>query len=196
MVGCDGLQYFLFFLIAMLLVSVYFNLRQRRFTKQHEEQSSSLIKKAYFDSVTELPNRNNIDIVISEQISRASRHKKSFLITAVKVMNYHDIKTRSEERAQELIVEAGNRILDSIRDEDMLSRITENGFIIVFNEYLEEENSDIILKRINDAFKERFQHDKGTLEIKIAIGKSKYPDNAIQAEDLINEATRQALNSK
>jgi len=196
MARCDLFQYSLFVLIALLLISVYFNLKQRRAIKQSEKNESLLVKKAYFNPITELPNRSNIDIVISEQICRAARHKKSFLVAVIRVINYHDIKLRSKERAEELIVEVSDRILDSIRNEDTLSHITENGFLIVFNEYLEEENSDILFNRINNAFKEKFQHDKGTLEIKIAIGKSKYPDNATQAKGLINEATRQALNSK
>jgi len=194
--SCVELQIFSYVLLVLFLVSLYFNLRQRRVLKEHDRGESALIKKAYFDPETELPNRNNIDIVLNEQIVRALRHKKTFLVAAIKVTNYHDVKLRSKERAKELIIEAGDRLLDSIRNEDMLSRISENGFVIVFNEYLEEENSDILFSRINKAFEEKFQHEKGTMSIEIAIGKSKYPDDSINPQDLINEATRQALNSK
>ncbi len=190
------MTYLLFFLIALLLASVYFNLHQMRIIKQHNENESLLIKKAYFDPITNLPNRNNIDIVIGEQVARTARHKKSFLVAVIKVTNYHEVKLRSQERSKEFIIEAGERILESIRDEDMLSHTTENGFAIVFNEYLEEENTDILFNRINDAFKEKFEDEKGSIEIKISIGKSKYPDDAIDSEGLLNEATRQALNQK
>ncbi len=193
MVEFDVSQYFLFILIVLLMISVYFNIQQRSRAQQHEAQAASLIKRAYFDHITELPNRTNIDMIIGEQISRTQRHKKTFLLAVVKVMNYHEIELRSKERAQDLIVETGERLLESIRNEDMLSRITENGFVIVFNEYLEDENSDIIFQRINNAFQKKLQHEKGSTDIKIKIGKSRYPDDGVDAEGLINEAKRQAL---
>jgi diguanylate cyclase (GGDEF)-like protein len=190
----NGLHYSLVVLIVLLLISIYFNIKQRRVTRQREGNDLILIKKAYFDPVTELPNRNNVDIIISEQITRASRHKKSFIVAAVKLLNYHEVNLRSKSRAEELVIESSDRLLSSIRNEDMLSRISDNGFVIVFNEYLEEENSNIIFDRINTLFQEKFEHDKGSLDIEISIGKSIYPDDAAESKDLINDAIRKALN--
>jgi GGDEF domain-containing protein len=76
----------------------------------------------------------------------------------------------------------------------MLSRISDNGFIIVFNEYLEKENLNVIFERINTLFSEKFEDEKGTLDIKISIGKSIYPDDATESNELINDAIRKALN--
>ncbi|EDZ62571.1 protein containing GGDEF domain [Sulfurimonas gotlandica GD1] len=189
-----GLEYYLYILIVLLLISIYFNIKQRQLAKKRGENDLVLIKKAYFDPVTELPNRNNLDIIIGEQIIRAFRHKKSFIVAAVKLLNYHDINLRSKTRAQEFVVESSNRLLSSIRNEDMLSRISDNGFIIVFNEYLEKENLNVIFERINTLFSEKFEDEKGTLDIKISIGKSIYPDDATESNELINDAIRKALN--
>ena len=190
----NGLEYYLYFTIVLLLISIYFNVKQKQTAKQRGVNDLVLIKKAYFDPVTELPNRNNIEIVISEQITRTLRHKKSFIIAAIKIINYHDLNLRSKSRTQELVIETSNRLLSSIRNEDMLSRVSDNGFVIIFNEYLEEENLNIIFNRIKSIFSEKFKDDKGTLDIKIGIGKSIYPDNAKDSNGLINDAIRKALN--
>ena len=186
----DGLQSTL---MVLLFVSVFFNIKQKLASKKRTESESRLIKKAYFDPVTELPNRDNIDIVLNEQIARISRHKKSFLVAVIKVTNYHEIKLKPRAHSKELITEVGDRILDSIRDEDMLARISEDKFTLVFNEYLEEVHLDILFKRIKDAFKEEVEYDKGSVAIKITIGKSKYPEDATDSKGLINEAMRKAL---
>nr|WP_321265542.1 GGDEF domain-containing protein [uncultured Sulfurimonas sp.] len=188
------LHYSLVFLIVLLLISLYFNIKQRKQAKEREESDLVLIKKAYFDAETNLPNKNNIEIIINEQIARASRHKKSFIVASIKVLNYHEINIRSKSRAQELIIESSDRLLNSIRNEDILSRICDNGFIIVFNEYLEEENLNIILKRINLAFEEQFKHDRGSLNVQVSIGKSIYPHDATESQELINDAVRKSLN--
>lgn len=181
--------------IVLLLASLYFNFHQSRTIKKYDENESILIKKAYYNPITELPNRSNIDIVINEQIARAHRHKKTFLLAVVKVMNFQDVKLRNEDRAREFIVEVGDRLVESIRDEDMLSHISENGFLIVFNEYLEDKNSDILFNRISNACKEPFSDAKGSIKIEIKMGKSTYPGDSQDSDDLINEATRVALNS-
>ena len=182
-------------LVVLLLASLYFNFYQSRTIKRYDENESILIKKAYYNPVTELPNRSNIDIVINEQIARAHRHKKYFLLAVVKVINFQEVKLRNEQRANEFMVEVGDRLLESIRDEDMLSHISENGFLIVFNEYLENKNSDILFNRISNACKEPFTDAKGSIKIEIKIGKSTYPQDSEESEGLINEATRAALNS-
>ncbi len=186
-------QYFLFILIIILFASVYINLKQWYALKQTKKESSYLIKKAYFDVDTELPNKKNIDIIINEQITRTSRHDKSFLLAVIKIINYHDTKNVSVQRAKDLIIESGNRILDSMRHEDMLARITEDEFLIVFNEYLEDENSTIIIQRIKDTFEVEFTHDKGSTQIEITIGKSKYPQDSDESDGLINRALHRAI---
>ncbi len=75
------MMYIISVLVVLLFTSLYFNFHQSRTIKRYDENKSILIKKAYYNPVTELPNRSNIDIVISEQISRAHRHKKIFFIS-------------------------------------------------------------------------------------------------------------------
>jgi len=194
MLGCEWLQYYLFFLIALFLTSLFFNLKQRQIIKQKEQQDSTLIKKAYFNPITDLPNKQNLEIMMNEQIHRAHRHKKKFVVGVVKILNYHDVLLRSHAVGEEFIIEAATRISESLRDEDIVAHTTENGFVILYNEYLEEDNSQIIFDRITNAFKESFEFNaKNILHFKISIGKAVYPTTATTSEALINAATREAL---
>lgn len=194
MLGCEWLQYYLYFLIALLLGSIFYNLKQRQIIQKRQENESTLIKKAYFNPLTELPNKQNIEIMMDEQIHRAKRHKKSFVVAAIKILNYRDVLLRSQAVGEEFIIEAASRISDSLREEDILAHITENGFVILCNEYLEEDNSSIIFERISNAFQESFElNAKTILHFKISIGKAVYPTTAITSETLINAATREAL---
>lgn len=185
--------YSLFILVAMLLISIFFNIKQRRQIISQGESEISLVKRAYFDSVTELPNKENVKIVITEQIARTSRHQKSFLIVAIKVTNYNEVMLRSEQRAKELMIEASDRIFDLVRDEDTLARVSDNGFIVVFNEYLEAKDLRILYKRLKKAFMRKQIDD---VEINISLGSSTYPTDSKEAKGLIDEATRNALNAK
>ena len=178
----------------LLLISLYFNFRMSRVIKRQRESENVLIKSAYFNPVTELPNRANIELVLGDQIDRALRHNQNFLVTVVKVINYHDVKVRSKELADEFMLEASNRLISSVRDEDIVGHITDDGFVIVFNEYLDEENYDIIVKRINAAFVEAPHiNTKYHIEYKIEIGHTKYPNDGTDAALLIDRAIHNAL---
>lgn len=194
MAEIDGLQYYLFFLIAVLLISVFFNLKQRYAIKKREDSETALVKEAYFHPISELPNKKNIDIIIGEQIHRVHRHATSFIIAVVRIKNYNDVKLRSKTVGDEFITEAGSRLVDSVRNEDMVAHISDSNFAILFNEYLQEDNYEIVFNRIKDAFKEKYQIDKKkSLEYTIGFGYSRYPDNGTDSQTLINEAIRQAL---
>ena len=194
MQGCELYQYYMFLVTVFLGVSLFFNVKQRRTIKKHQENDNVLIQNAYYHPVTSLPNKENIKIVISEQIDRVLRHDKSFLIISIRIKNYHEVKLHSEVLANEFIIEAGDRLLQNTRDEDIVGHISDNTFVVVFNEYLEDENYNILLKRIEECFNEPPQlNTKYNIEFKISIGTCKYPDEATDAVSLLEKARNAAI---
>ncbi len=192
----DGMQYYLFFLIAALLLSVFYNLKQRYALKAREESELKLVKEAYFHPISELPNKKNIDILINEQIHRVHRHAHSFIVAVVRIKNYNDVNLRSKDLSAEFITEAGSRLVDSIRNEDAVAHISDSNFAILFNEYLQEDNYNIVFERIKDSLKEKYQVDEEkSLEYTIGFGYSKYPDDGTDSDALLNEAVRRAITS-
>jgi len=189
-----AMQYYLFILIIMLLVSVYYNLKQRKIINERDFGELDLIKKAYYNPITELPNLANIKMMIDEQMNRSLRHKRDFILAVVKIKNYHEVSLHSQEYARLFIIEAGNRIVDSLRDEDIVAHTTENGFVILFNEYLEEDNFYILLERLYDAFLPKTKINSNTsFGYDISIGTVTFSENYPTSESLINKATREAL---
>ena len=189
-----AMQYYLFALIIMLLVSVYYNLKQRSIIKERNTGELALIKKAYYNPVTELPNLANVKMMIDEQMNRTLRHERNFILAVIKIKNYHEVSLHAQEYAESFINEAADRIVDSLRTEDIVAHTTENGFVILFNEYLESDNFHILLERLNNAFSSRVQLNSTTsFGYEISIGtvtsSGEYPTSDL----LINEATRQAL---
>ena len=194
MAEIPGLQYYLFVVVALLLGSVLYNLKQKLALKKREESETALVKEAYFHPISELPNRKNIDIMITEQIHRVHRRAQSFLVVVIRIKNYSDVNIRSKSEGNEFISEAATRVIDAVRDEDMAAHISDNTFAILFNEYLEEDNYEILFKRLKNVFKDEFQiTENKNLMYDIGFGYSQYPDNGTDGDTLINEAIREAL---
>ena len=182
-------------LSMLLLVSLYFNIRYAKRLKEYSEKENHLIRNAYFNPITELPNRANIELVVNEHIARVLRHSEAFIVTVVKLKNYYDVKLRlGDTLSQEFVLQASKRLLDSIRDEDTVGHITEDGFVIVFNEYLSEDNYHIVTDRITAAFEAKPEIDtKYDINYEIGIGHTKFPDDGSDAKLLIDKATHNAL---
>ena len=172
MIGCEELNYLL---ISGLVFSVYMHIRQKNKINGIHYPEADLIKRAYFDSLTGLPNEENINIILEEQINRCERHDKSFYTAIVKINNLND----------SVIAESGSILSNSIRNEDIVGYISKGVFVIIFNEYLEEANSYIIFDRIREAFEEELKIDNHLLKVSASIIINTYPEKST-VDELIN----------
>lgn len=189
-----AVHYILIVSILLLLVSVYFNIKQRKKINEQDTQESALIKKAYFNPITDLPNLLNITMLIDEQMNRTVRHKRKFLVAVIKIKNYYDVNMHSSDYGKAFMIEASHRIVGALRTEDIVAHTTENGFVILFNEYLLEENYNILFERLQNSFAEKFTlNSTTTFDFDISIGTAISSDVKTTSAALINEATRQAL---
>ena len=187
-------KYIIIVLFIALGISVYFNVKLRLEMTQHDAKAFKLIQKAYYNPVTSLPNLANIQMIIDEHISKANRHKKPFLLAVIKVKNYYDVQAHAQKYADALMIDIGKKLKILLRSEDIVAHTTHNGFVILFNEYFEEENYEILFTRIKNAFKDRLQvNEKTSFEFKISIGSAVFGEKLASSEALLNEATRQAL---
>jgi diguanylate cyclase (GGDEF)-like protein len=146
-----SLEYMFFITTALFILSFFYNIKQRRML--NGANPSDMLQSTFYDSVTDLPNRNNIEIIITENIKVASRRDKSFCILGLKALDYKELKNESIEKSNELSIDIADGILSSIRDEDTAARVSDDEYIVVFNEYLEAENYDIPMDRISEALK-------------------------------------------
>ena len=187
MTGCEELQYYIYLLIALLIVAAYLYIQKRNEFIKFKKNESDLINEAYFDKLTKLPNKHNIDITINNQIIKCVRHQKSFFTSIIRIDNFHEVAQPALK--EEVLVETGDRLFDSVRNEDVVGYISEDDcFAIVFNEYLEDKNLEIILQRINNAFEKEFIIDNKSQRIKILVGIAKFPQDATTAKEILKFA--------
>ncbi len=169
-------ELFFYMLIGLVIIStgsIILNVIQRSTINQLRESSETLIKDAYFNPISSLPNEANFDILLKEQIDRAKRHEKDFLLVYIKLKYYE---------SDEDIVNAANQLSECIRNEDALAHISTDEFVILFNEYLEEPNYHIVLERIVTSFP----------KYSIRIGKSTFPSGGEDKKYLLRSAKENA----
>lgn len=175
MLVCEIINYI--FIVVIVLGSYVYLIQRNKFQELEEIHSteSKLLKKAYFDPLTLLPSHQNVQTILKEQISRCHRQDKSFDTALIKVSDSSD----------EVIKEAGLRIFDSVREEDVVGHISKDLFVIIFNEYLKESDVETVLNRTKHAFEKVFitEIQNNTLKkISIDIEIKTYPKKSTVEE--------------
>ncbi|MCZ6525389.1 MAG: EAL domain-containing protein [Gammaproteobacteria bacterium] len=154
-------------------------------------RSEQLHKRAYFDSLTELPNRNMLYDRLSQEISRSKRERVSFALMFLDLDRFKTINdSLGHDVGDELLCAVAKRLLEKVRKEDIVARLGGDEFVVLLTNISSPEDIDAIAKTIKSVFSRPFKlsNSGATLHITSSIGISIYPNDGDDAEALMKNA--------
>lgn len=158
-------------------------------TKQ-KKLENDLRHMAFFDDLTDLPNRKLLDRHIQKALARSKRHNHTFTLMFIDLDDFKLVNdTLGHHAGDELLQEVAGRINENIRDEDLLARIGGDEFIVVFEETSKTEIEEIA-QRIIKAVSLPYELAGSEANISLSIGVSMYPDDGEDKETLIENADK------
>ena len=150
--------------------------------KQHSNIQKKLYKNAYYDNITNIPNKKMLLIKLEKSFKDMESINNSINIMFLKINNLHEIITNhgfyKADNILKIIVSKISKYI-YVSSVDLISRISNNEFIAMFEEE-EHQNSSSIKKIASDISEELYDGiDINGLNIKIDfnIGISKMPDH-------------------
>ncbi len=150
--------------------------------------------KAYHDTLTTLPNRTLLLDRLSQALNQAKRHNHQGALLFLDLDKFKPVNDEHGHHTGDLVLkEVGRRLLSVVRDEDTVSRIGGDEFVILLPE-LEIKNSSaenevkFITRRIADVFEEDFRIEDLKLNISSSIGISIFPGSHKEVEDILKSA--------
>lgn len=136
----------------LMLGGVHF-WRQTNFFKKIEESELALERLAYFDVLTEMPNRKQIEELLEIQIHKAERQALDCFVALIDVDDFKRVNDLLGHSAGDaLLKEVSHRIRESIRLEDTLGRLGGDEFLLIFGDSIDQTEILQILERIHAAF--------------------------------------------
>ncbi|WP_078548395.1 EAL domain-containing protein [Litchfieldia alkalitelluris] len=144
---------------------------------------------AYYDSLTNLPNRQLLSERLKEVLTESEQNNHSFAVLFIDLDHFKFINdTMGHDVGDLLLKEVAKRLQLSIRDQDMVSRLGGDEFIILLNN-VEKEVVNRIALRIIDQFRSPLDL-KNVEEVLISpsIGISLYPDDANNIDAMVKYA--------
>ncbi|QEK12413.1 EAL domain-containing protein [Crassaminicella thermophila] len=166
----------------------FFTLMLRDITerKQYEE----MIKyQAFYDSLTDLPNRLLLKERITFEISHAKHTNQKLAVMYLDLDRFKLINdTLGHDTGDKLLKEIAGRLKSCIGEDDTVARLGGDEFVILLQGIKHEEKVAKIANKILEGIRQPLIIDNHELYITISIGVAIYPDDGEDDETLLTNA--------
>lgn len=195
--------------IPLLGHRLRYMLRYSETTKRLLESEQRLHRMAYFDSLTELPNRQFFVEHLQHIIPMVLRQKKKLGVLFLDLDDFKRINDTLGHHVGDLVLqETGRRLLDSIRAGDVMTRTGTNKdgsslarlggdeFTVLLSMIASTDDAAIVAERIRVNLSRPHAYENQELFTTTSIGLAIYPDDGVEAEELLKHADMAMYNSK
>ena len=162
------------------------SIQAQRSEKKLHENEEELYRLAYFDQLTELPNRISIKKKISELIEDGAEFKVLFIgLDNFKAIN----ESKGHEAGDGVLVEVARKLMGATEEEDFLGRLGGDEFAVVSVKHTERADCQRYISKLNHIFSSCIYTDTGVgIYINASIGMASYPEDGDTYSDILKSA--------
>lgn len=155
--------------------------------KRDQEQIHHL---AYYDTLTDLPNRRLLIDRLNQALAQAKRHARAMAVMFLDLDQFKQVNdTLGHDTGDELLKEVANRLGACVRKGDTLSRQGGDEFVFVLAEIGREQDAAYVAEKILKALSAPFSVRTHELRVSASIGIAVYPVNGTDdAQELMKRA--------
>ena len=144
---------------------------------------------AYFDALTQLPNRTLVHDRLSQAIAVARRRREKLAVLHLDLDSFKIINDcLGHSRGDELLQSIAQRLQGCARKDDTVARLGGDEFLLVLGSIGSFADASMAADRIARELKPPFNLNGNSLSVTCSIGISVYPDHGGDAETLIKNA--------
>jgi diguanylate cyclase (GGDEF)-like protein/PAS domain S-box-containing protein len=160
----------------------------RNITQQHEA-NETIKKQAYFDTLTQLPNRFLALDRLSQIINDAERTGDRCAVLFIDLDDFKKVNdSLGHDVGDKLLIESALRLKSTVRKRDTVGRLGGDEFILILPEIKEHSGLVQISENLLNAFRKAFHIDGRALTMTLSIGVAAYPQNGTTAKELLRNA--------
>ena len=169
---------------------------------ERKDQENKIRHLAYYDEITQLPNRNFFLKFLSKTIELSHRNKRNFAILFLDLDGFKGINdTYGHMAGDQLLQEISKRLTEGLRCSDLASRYFDHfdhkvdvarlggdEFIILLNELTQPEDAAIVAERIQRWISQPVLLGNRQARIGVSMGIAVYPHDGEDSETLLKNA--------
>ncbi len=156
------------------------------FLRHHEEMEHM----AYYDALTQLPNRLLLSDRLSHSLSMADRNKTIVAVCYLDLDTFKPVNDQYGHKAGDLLlIEIAKRLKHCVRAEDTVARLGGDEFVLLLTELKGEQEWQNVVNRVLISVRDPFTVPQGErVRVSASIGISVYPRDRVNCEQLLMHA--------
>jgi diguanylate cyclase (GGDEF)-like protein/PAS domain S-box-containing protein len=149
------------------------------------------------DPLTELPNRVLFNDRLQQGVSSARRSDQSLAVMFIDLDHFKNINdSLGHHVGDQLLKEVSDRMLACLRSGDTLSRIGGDEFVITLERLRQSQDAAQVARKILDSVSRPVNVDGHALHVTCSIGISVFPNDADDANELMQNADTAMYHAK
>lgn len=150
---------------------------------------AAILRMAYQDSLTGLPNRSLLQDRLVQALKHAKRHRQKVTLLYLDLDGFKAINdTFGHGIGDELLKVVGDRLQNQLRSSDTVARLGGDEFLILLPEAGRVRAGSIIAGKILSEIRRPYMISDRKIQISASIGMAIYPNDGRSAETLIKKA--------
>jgi diguanylate cyclase (GGDEF)-like protein/PAS domain S-box-containing protein len=162
-------------------ISVY--LRDITERKKHEDEIKFI---AFYDKLTELPNRILLQERLNNAILRCKRSGQRGAVLFLDLDRFKNINdSLGHEAGDKVLVEVAKRLRASVRDSDTVARLGGDEFILMLEGFDHPDNIHSVSHRVLLSLAQEIHHEGFSINVTASIGICFFPSDGETVDDLL-----------
>lgn len=154
-----------------------------------QESELEIDRIIHYDILTNLPNRLLLGVRLEHSMQRAKRERTKLGVLYIDIDHFKDINESYGYSLGDLVIkQLALKMIPLIRQEDTLSRIGGDEFVIILEKVHDISECERIIKKVIEIFNEPIGTQEGKLKLTASIGIAIYPDDGESGETLLKNA--------
>jgi diguanylate cyclase (GGDEF)-like protein/PAS domain S-box-containing protein len=146
---------------------------------------------AHHDPLTGLPNRRLFLDRLEQELKHAKRKRLPLSVLFMDLDGFKAVNDSfGHEAGDRLLSHVAERLVDCVREEDTVSRLGGDEFLVIITGTRQRKDADLVAKTIKDALEMPFEVAQRSVHISVSIGISFFPEDATSPDALLEAADR------
>ncbi len=157
--------------------------------REQREAEAQLEHLATHDVLTGLPNRSILHDRLQRALDRAGRDKRPFALLMFDLDGLKAINDTYGQKVGDIVLKStARRLTQATRGLDTVCRLGGDEFMVLVEDLLESGDSDLVARRILDAFDAPIGAGNHAISVTASLGISIYPFDGLDPETLVKKA--------